>query len=193
MKKLLIIPAMLLALCLLAACGVSVEPGATAETTTEAIPAPAPQSKSVLFDFALIDRLFSMTYADFCQEEGRKVEAEGGYDGGVYCYFSKYGEYTPFFFDYAEPIADNDLLNAVFISTSELLVDRQALTLGELKRWLTESGVTCEVSRPEDLDYRFYFKWGKYEIMGDLDSDDDSAPIEGIGVYCKSNFDNHLT
>ena len=207
MKKLRIfIPALLLLLCLLAACGgpdetvttaeTTAEPAGvtTAENTTKAIPNPTQPASADLIDFALIDRLFSMTYADFCAEEGRKVEPEGAYDGGVYCYFSKYGDSTPFFFDYAETgIADNDLLNVAYLKTPDVLVDRQALTLGELKNWLAEKGVACQVNRPEDLGYRFFFQWGKYEIMGDLDSNDDSTPVEGFGVYCKSNYDSHLS
>ena len=205
MKKLLIIPAAFLLFCLLASCGGKVEPVTIAETTTEAITTTEAETTTVappestqqitrdLLDFALIDRLFSMTYADFCREEGRTVEPEGMYDGGVYCYFSKYGDSTPFFFDYAEPIADNDLLNVVYMKAPDLLVDRQDLTLGELKQWLNEKGVVCQVNKSEDLYLRFYFEWEKYEFMGDLASEKDNTPVLGFEVYCKSNYDNHIT
>ena len=210
MQKLRIIPAALLLLCLLTACGGPVESVTTAETTaeliivTEAETRTAEESKTTeksaqpipndLLDFALIDRLFSMTYADFCREEGRTVEPEGMYDGGVYCYFSKYGDDAVFFFDYAAAgIAGNDLLNVVSMKAPDLLLNRQALTLGEMKQWLNEKGIACTVSEPEDDGLRFFFELGKYEFRGNLDSKKDSAPIGGFQVYCKSNYDSHLT
>ena len=206
MRK-LVIPAMLLLLCLFAACGgqrgngaIATRPDETtaeqitlreADPTTEPAPEPTRQSADDLLDIALVDRLFSMTYADFCREEGRKVEPEGMYDGGIYCYFSKYGDNTPFFFDYAEPIADNDLLNAVYMKAPDLLVGRQDLTLGELKNWLDEKGIALTIGDSEG--FRFFFELGKFEFRGDLTSDNESAPILGFEVYCKSNYDNHLT
>jgi len=204
MRKLHIIPALLLLLCLPAACGGQVEPVAAAETTTEAftttaievtaegIPGTTQEITNDLLDFALLDRLFSMAYADFCREEGRAVEPEG-IVGGAYCYFSKYGDSAPFFFDAAgdveNPVVadpENNLLNAVFLKASQL-TGRQSIALGELKQWLGGKGIACTTGLSED-GFRFFFEAGKYEIMGDIESEDDSAPIKGFEVFCKSNY-----
>jgi hypothetical protein len=169
-----------------------------APTETQPVTTSSPAAENDLLDFALLDRLFSMTYADFCREEGRRVEPEGIYDGGAYCYFSKYGDSTPFFFDAAwdaenpkvnDP--ENNLLNTASFKASDLLPGKQSVTLGELKRWLGGKGIECTAEYSEFSDsIRFCFESGKYEIMGDLDSENDDAPIKGFEVYCKGNYDN---
>jgi hypothetical protein len=201
--------AVIAAAVLLAACGGPVEQAATAETTAE--PATITEAESTtqaestqpssddLLDFALIDRLFSMTYADFCREEGRTVEPEGMYDGGAYCRFSKYGD-AAFFFDGAYDAAESappiiinpekNTLNTTSFEARELLVGKRSLTLGELKQWLNEQGIVCTAGENGEGDIRFFFEVGKYEFMGDLESEKDSAPIAHFEVYCKSNYGN---
>ena len=208
--------ALVIVITLCTACSISMEPKPTQTTdaTTTAAPATdatetaavtteaptegrsAPPAQDDLLNFALIDRLFSMTYADFCQEEGKTVEPEGIYDGGVYCYFSKYGDSTPFFFD-ADGDAENpkvndpehNLLNMASFKASALLINKQSITLGDLKRWLSAKGIECTARYSEYSDsIRFFFEWEKYEIMGDLDSEKDSAPVKYFEIYCKSNY-----
>ncbi|MDR2687589.1 MAG: hypothetical protein LBB75_07540 [Oscillospiraceae bacterium] len=209
MKTLRIILAALLLACLPAACDWPGEPVTTAETT--AGPAIVTEAESTaqegstqpisddLLDLALLDRWFSMTYADFCREEGRAVEPEGMYDGGAYCYFSKYGDSAPFFFDAFFDAAgdaenpmvhdpENNLLNAVYLKASAVLLGRQSITLGEMKRLLGEQGIVCTAGVNGEGDIRFFFKVGKYEFMGNLESEEDSAPVERFEIYCKSNY-----
>jgi len=197
MKKLLTIPALLLALCLLAACGgqggnvattaeITVEP----VTFTEAEPTEAiTEVADDLLDFALIDRLFSMTYADFCREEGRTVEPEGTFEGSVWCVLSGYGENTMIFF---EPDWESAPLRidtarkpvAVFFDPPSVLVDRQSLTLGELKQWLHGNGVPCVVNDFEENGPMCIFEVGDFAFGAALNGDD----VFRITVHCDKNL-----
>jgi len=194
--------ALVAALC--AACGTTTAPNTatdspttSAPTTAEAAPIDplteaqpdSPAAEEDLLDFALLDRLFAMTYGDFCREEGSTPEIQGPYDGAVYCNFSKYPD-AVFFFDGDETsIPDTDLLNAVYFKAADLLANQQSVTLGELKQWLAGKGIECSAGYSEGNDgIRFFFQSGNYEIMGDLDSENDDAPIQFFEVYCKGNY-----
>ena len=207
MKPLRIIPialAALLLLGLLAACGGQTDPTTTGETTAEHIvttieetptenePDPTKKASNELLDFALIDRLFAMTYADYCAEEGQTVEPEGYFEGSVYCKFSKYGNDIMFFFDpdwdAEEPTVknpDKTKPGAVFFPASDILSGRQALTLGELKNWLDEKTITYGI---DDEQWLCFFTIGEYDYCAVLDGVDDSEAVKRIEVHCDSNF-----
>ena len=161
--------AVLALLALLAGCGAvavpETQPATTelvtaAETTTEEettteVPtttrAPLTYAQSIpndLLDFALIDRLFSMTLADYFREEGRTVEPEDEFEGSFYYSFSKYGPTSYFFFINKRGI---ELPCAMALETADLLVARKTLTLGELTQWLEKNKIKYSIHREAEV------------------------------------------
>jgi len=161
--------------------------------STDALTTGAPAARDELLNFALLDKLFSMTYADYCREEGRTVEPEDYYEGSVYCKFSKYRDAT-FFFDFdwdseaPKVKGAASMPGAIVFIPADILVSRQSLTLGELKQWLGRNGTAYSVSEYDGISCSF--AEGKYEIYALLDSENDSAVVSRFQVYCKSNFTN---
>jgi len=206
MKTLRIIPialAALLLLGLLAACGGQTNP-TTGETTADPIVTtieaptedntdPTAAGSTGLLDLALIDRLFSMTYADYCEEEGQTVEPEDFFEGSVYCRFSKYGNSTFFFdFDYdseAPKVKGPDSKpGGISFAPTDLLAGRQSVTLGELKQWLDSESVSYDISDFDGLDC--IFSIGKYALSAGLDSENDGGAVRSFYVRCMENFTN---
>lgn len=201
MRRLRMIPALLL-LCLLAACGGPVVPVTTIETTTElasttmeknAGPTTQMPSKlsaatrlvpNDLLDFTLIDRLFSMTYADFCREEGHTVEPDGTYEGGRYYSFSKYNSSDAYFFfdEY-----DTNLLTVMAMDTPDILVRQQTLTLGECKQWLDKNEIAYSMHDYEGITCDFFAK--NYFISAVMDEANDDAVVRRFAIYLKSNIE----
>ena len=188
MKKLLIVPAILLSLCLLAACGGQDAPPATDETTaesaivteakitTEEPPETTQQTSDGLLDFALINRLFSMTLADYFREEGQEKQPEDTFEGGPYYSFSKYDPTSYFFF--GDP--DSDSPSSIVLEAVDLLVGRQTLTLGELKQWLEASEIEYYLGAQfEDDSVCCIFNAQGYAITAfpENDSTSDSAAV----------------
>jgi len=164
------VPAVLLLLCILTACGGPVEPAATA---------PAPND---LLNFALLDRLFAMTLADFFEEgEGGKLP-DDGYGESEFYTFSNYDPYFFFFFD-----PDTDSLNSISVDAKDLLVGRQSLTLGELKNWLEESEIAYDTSDYEGMRMDCYFTAGEYLVFvfTEYDNESDSAVVTRFSVQPK--------
>jgi len=155
-------------LALLAGCGAAKEPETQAittepviivETTTEAettseeetatkASTPRRVLPNDLLDFALIERLFSMTLADYFGEEGRVVEPENEFEGNDYYSFSKYDPTSYFFFINSH---GTELPSAMALEVPDLLVGRKTLTLGELKRWLEKNKVKCNIYREAEV------------------------------------------
>jgi len=200
MRTLKMTLAVLAMLALLAGCGVVAEPVATEEVPTEAIPVittepeesitnPRPVPND-LFDFALLDRLFDMTFADFCREEGCTVEMEGTYGGSSYCRFSKYGPAAYFWFDYYDGESYDpalDSLNAAAMDTQNLLIDRQTLTLGGMKQWLEKNEIKHTISLDDEEGPNCCFFAGRFFIVAFIENDStgDRAIIHRIFVKPK--------
>jgi len=195
MRKLLTIPALLLALCLLAACGGQVEPVTAAETTaeltttteaestTEAIPEPTQQSTNDLLDFALIDRLFSMTLTDYFREEGGEKEPVDIFEGGPFYSFSKYDSDSYFFFG-----GDDDRPSSMALEAQDVLVGRPSLTLGELKQWLSENEIKYNMREQTDEDSpSCIFTVGDYTIFTFMENEStsDNAAVRRFFVKPK--------
>jgi len=193
MRTYRIIAIALLLLCLLAACGGPAGTPATTETTTDAAivttteaatetePETAQAAAEDLFNLALINRLFSMTLADFFQEEGEIVDPVDWFEAGPYYAFSKYDPESYFFFDGDEP--DKDKLNAMAVETSDLLVNKYSLTLGELKQWLDEKNITLVIHEETEEDsLRCVFTMGRHTLTAYMDSENDEAIVRRVFV-----------
>ena len=181
-KKLHIVPVLLVLFCLLVACGGPVEPVTTAETTaqpaivttteaaTETEPEATQQSVDDLLDFALIDRMFAMTLADFFREEGDAIDPVDWFEAGPYYSFSKYDPESYFFFDGDDP--ETDKLNAMAAETPDLLVGKYSLTLGELKQWLSLKNINYDI-REQTEEERFccIFTVGRHTLTAYTDND----------------------
>jgi len=208
MRTLKMTLAILAVLALLAGCGAVAEPVTTTEPATEAATTTAmkrttepvttteaeikTELKTVivskdLLDFVLIDHLFSMTFADFCREEGHTVEMEGNYGGSSYCRFSKYGPAAYFWFDYYDGASYNpetDLLKAIAMDTPDLVICRQTITLSELKQWLEKNDLQYRAFIDVDEGPTCYFSTGNYIITTYIENDiiSDKANIHRIFV-----------
>ena len=203
MRKLLIIPAALLLLCLLTACGgqgnagIATRPDApvtertttgassTAEKTTREPRGASTQTQAGekgLLDLALLDRLFSMTLADYFREEGAKKQPEDEFEAGPYYSFSKYDPTSFFFF---EGYSESNSPSSMALEATDLLFDRQALTLGELKQWLAANNARYDISDFEG--FSCYFTVGKYTIFAytENDSESDKAVVNRFFVKPK--------
>jgi len=183
-KKLCVVPAVLL-LCLLGACWGPKGPSATtAETTAAPIistnieiptqddPEPTQPGPNELLDFMLIDRLFHMKLTDFFREEGAEKQSEGDFEGGPYYSFSKYDPDSYFFFGGSDGRPSSMALEA-----PDLLVGHQPITLGELKNWLDASEIRYRIGEDEDGGFTFLFTVGKYTFFAftgnSIENDDD--------------------
>jgi len=207
MKKLAMALAILMSTAILTACGGSAvpetqptttEPATIIATTTEPEPiTEAPTTRTALpndlLDFALIDRLFSMTLAEFFEEEGREVEP-GLYQGSYSFNFTKYGDNASFLFGMEVLASGDSLLGAVmFREPSDILLNRQSLAIGELKQWLGEKQISFEklANEMDDrADYLFFFQVGKYGFCVAPDGDGDNAAVKSIDVICKSHYES---
>ena len=184
MRKLFIIPAALLIFCLLAGCGgqgggeIATRPnettaeriiGTEAMTTTEAIPEPTQQSTDDLLDLALLGRLFSMTLADFFEEEGAKKQPEDEFEAGPYYSFSKYDPTSYFFF---EGYSEANTPSSMALEATDLLIGRRSLTLGEMKQWLTKGNIKYHFSDFEG--FSCCFTVGGYTLFAYTEDDNES-------------------
>ena len=200
--KTLLALAIVMTLCTALAACKTIDPGPTqtSDAITTAVPTEAPtesQSEPLaaagLFDFALLDRLFSMTYADYCREEGRTVEPEDYFEGSVYCRFGKYGDNVMFFFDpdydseapkVNDP--DNSVPLAVFFTSPNTLTYHQPRTLGELKQWLISNNIGYNLGvQYEDGVFSCLFDVNEYRISinTENDSESDDAVFRRIDVH----------
>jgi len=218
MKPLRIIAAVL-ALLLLAACaGPVAEPEATeapatteavttteqeatteTETTTEepttrtpALFTYAPSIPDDLFDFSLIDRLFSMSLADYFREEGRMIEPTGDFEGSSFYYFQKYGQEIGFFFDTHAPGVqgvfedfnpETALPIAVKTRSLDFFINRQALTLDEMEQWFEANEINYSAC---DDDNYYVFDYKRYTFYAFI-SHENNENIFWIDIHCKTN------
>ena len=148
--KILRVVSVALALLLLAACVPTVDypedPTTQVQTTqaqTETLPEPAP-TPGGLIDFTMLDRLFSMTLADFWEEEGEQVLPESGIHGMPAFQFSNYPSAT-FLIHYVPHAGFDPQMHrptSIFLPLSTVLLDeKESLTLGELRQWVSENDI----------------------------------------------------
>ena len=148
------------------------------EPTTLA-PVMLEQVSNDLFDFALLERLFSMSYADLCREEGKTVELHIS-GGGYGCRFSKYGDVG---FGFGGD-GDSPLVMLGF-KPSDNLMHKQSLTFGELRQWLDKNKVVYTID--PTMGPECYFVIGDYTFNTGIESEQDSAAIIYFEVICGKN------
>ena len=153
-------------------------PASTQPPTTLASVEPEEVSDD-LFDFALLERLFSMSYADLCREEGKTVELKPS-GGGYGCRFSKYGDVG---FGFGGD-GDSPLVRLGF-KPSDNLMHKQSLTLGELKQWLDKNKVVYTVDPA--IGPECYFVIGDYTFNTGIESEADTAAIIYFEVLSAKN------
>jgi len=136
----------------------------TAEDNTE-----AQSITDNLIDFALIDRLFSMTLADFFREEGKEKQPEEIFEGGPYYSFNKYDPESYFFFG-----GSDDRPSAMALEAHDLLVDYTICSLGEMKQWLDRNKIEYHTYTDEDGGFGCAFIVSGYTCHAYTENESDS-------------------